>query len=195
MLDVPALSPKWVATPEEIASSESVSIPCQSYEELVEKMKLLERGELQRPAEAINNHNQVIHDWFYKIDGKAHQRVAEVIEKYSSAATQINRDTLRAMNAWSEEETGEDKKTPSALSRLLGRSKAEYKEARTLVVQRWDNSEKRYRPEDVQAIAAAIAQGNRTFSTPFKIQQAQQDADYEFAVSEGRTVRVAQADA
>ena len=76
---VPALSPRWVPAVVEMEAAERVSVPCESIDELDEHVALALRGELQ-PSDAVSRAlDDTIRRWFTAIDGRAHDRVADVV--------------------------------------------------------------------------------------------------------------------
>lgn len=82
LLGLPALSPQWIETPDEIAAVEAVSVSCASQEELDTKLQRALNKENIVSDEIRAAHSQVIGDWFGGADGKSHERVARAILKH-----------------------------------------------------------------------------------------------------------------
>jgi surface carbohydrate biosynthesis protein len=79
MAGVPALAPLWIPTTAPMPVVESVSVPCESYKELRETVASILAGRYAVPDEVRCNAERVLADWFFRIDGLAHRRVAETI--------------------------------------------------------------------------------------------------------------------
>ena len=76
---VPAISPQWIEVPHYYPIPESVSLQAPDYDYLKELLQSIVAGNFQMPPEITSVVKQLIGKWFYKIDGQAHKRVAEVI--------------------------------------------------------------------------------------------------------------------
>lgn len=76
---VPALMPTWVPVRRRIESTEAVSLPCPDEDTVIERVRAAIRGELPIPEAARAALERIVADWFYAVDGRAHQRVAGVI--------------------------------------------------------------------------------------------------------------------
>ena len=75
MAGVPALSPRWI--PAHLQPlAEAVSLPCGSQEELAHTLEAILQGRFQMPVHIRQELDRVIRDWFFRIDGHAHERVA-----------------------------------------------------------------------------------------------------------------------
>jgi hypothetical protein len=76
---VPALSPEWIPVHDAIESVQSVSIRCASEEDLLDCVRAAVSGALPLPHPVKSACEAVIHEWFFRIDGCAHERVASAI--------------------------------------------------------------------------------------------------------------------
>jgi surface carbohydrate biosynthesis protein len=76
---VPALSPRWIAMPQEIESAESVSVGCKDFQELGRKVEEAAHGGFSLPPPINKALSETLEKWFYRVDGKSHQRIAERI--------------------------------------------------------------------------------------------------------------------
>jgi hypothetical protein len=75
---VPTLSPRWFPA-KDYPVPESVSIPAASMDELITYVDQALKGQIQTPSHIQSQLQTVIHDWFYKMDGESHQRVADAV--------------------------------------------------------------------------------------------------------------------
>jgi surface carbohydrate biosynthesis protein len=78
---VPGLSPRWIPAPSENPMAEAVSEPCESYAELESRLRSILDGTYQRSAKLCSQIESVVHDWFHRSDGRAHERVAEAVAR------------------------------------------------------------------------------------------------------------------
>ena len=81
LASVPAFSPRWIAMPEEIESTESVSTGCSSFEDLADGIQRATAGPFQIPHRIQEALAAVVQRWFHRNDGLSHHRVAEQIIK------------------------------------------------------------------------------------------------------------------
>lgn len=79
LASVPTFSPQWVPTPAVVEIAESVSVPCQSYQELRNYLDSILKGKAQVFDKERSSINRVINDWFYRADGMAYKRVSNAI--------------------------------------------------------------------------------------------------------------------
>jgi surface carbohydrate biosynthesis protein len=76
---VPALSPQWIEAPIVVPMAEAVSMPCAHYEELRDAVSAILSPPFVRPPQISAAIARITSDWFHRIDGRAHQRVADAI--------------------------------------------------------------------------------------------------------------------
>jgi surface carbohydrate biosynthesis protein len=76
---VPALSPRWIPTAFEMAAAEAVSMHCDTEEDMVSNVAAAIDGSLRVPDSVKKELDTVLSDWFYKVDGLAHERVGDRI--------------------------------------------------------------------------------------------------------------------
>jgi len=81
---VPALSPRWLPVAREMPSAEAVSIGCATEETLFRTIEQAVAGRLEPDATATEALSKVIADWFFRIDGNAHQRVADTVSRVTT---------------------------------------------------------------------------------------------------------------
>jgi hypothetical protein len=76
---VPAVSPRWVPSAVEMTAAEAVSIPCESPEDFDAVVTGALRGEDVTPSATRAALDDVVRDWFHRVDGRAHERVGTVV--------------------------------------------------------------------------------------------------------------------
>ena len=81
---VPALSPRWLPASTEMPAAEAVSIGCSSEAELIEMVDRAVAGALPADPDAAKALDDVVADWFLRIDGEAHRRVSDTIESVTT---------------------------------------------------------------------------------------------------------------
>lgn len=80
LTDIPSLSPRWIPGPcPDIQAVEDVSVPCERYEDVRGALARIWEGSFQVPEPVADASRTIIRDRFYRIDGRAHARVAEAI--------------------------------------------------------------------------------------------------------------------
>lgn len=87
---VPTLSPQWVATPAIMPMSEAVSVACDDAATLRGYVNAIVDGTYQPSDDTRTAIDTVIHDWFYRNDGHAHDRVAETILRCTRDARPVD---------------------------------------------------------------------------------------------------------
>ncbi|PIQ82366.1 MAG: hypothetical protein COV76_04100, partial [Candidatus Omnitrophica bacterium CG11_big_fil_rev_8_21_14_0_20_64_10] len=73
---VPALAPAWIPRDAVAPVADEVSLGCRHFDELAGAIEAIEAGRFQMPAEIARRLEAITRDWFYRIDGQAHRRVA-----------------------------------------------------------------------------------------------------------------------
>ncbi|HEY7574671.1 MAG TPA: surface carbohydrate biosynthesis protein, partial [Thermoanaerobaculia bacterium] len=76
---VPTLSPLWIPAPYLMPVAESVSVPCEGYPQMRARLKEIFSGSWSPPAALSGAAESAVSDWFFRIDGRAHTRVANAI--------------------------------------------------------------------------------------------------------------------
>jgi hypothetical protein len=94
MAGAPALSTAWLPTALYQQASEAVSIQCESPAELIGCVGQALDGQLAIPAPVRAEFDRVVDEWFYRADGKAHDRAAESL---LDALTEDGEPVSRAM--------------------------------------------------------------------------------------------------
>ena len=169
---IPSFSPRFVPTCSEYLVAEQVSDPCYSFEELQKKITAVLEGKYSPPREILNNLKINIPKWFYKIDGKAHERIAKIISntKYSSSRKLLKKSCTNEIRKIKVIEFLKEtfRLLPfNSFIRKLGPSVKD--------LSWWDNSKKYFGVKEVQAISNQISQINPEFKC---ISVNQVDGDY-----------------
>jgi len=76
---VPALSPQWISVNYAMPAAETASIAVADYGELRDLLARILRDSYEIPQQKRAALQALIRDWFYEIDGLAHQRVSAAI--------------------------------------------------------------------------------------------------------------------
>jgi surface carbohydrate biosynthesis protein len=76
---VPALAPMWIPVSSAMPVVESVSVQCQSYNEMRTTLDMILSGHSMHSDTQRQTIDTIIQDWFYQIDGLAHRRVGQAI--------------------------------------------------------------------------------------------------------------------
>ena len=195
---IPAFQPGWIPTSAKLPTSEAVSIQCETEKELSQTLESVLTGNFVRPAYIQYRLDEVIHDWFFQIDGRAHERVAECILR--NLPTEAGR---RQLYQWRNSYYGlrlQGKSlrsvTSSALKKLLGLPNG-WSFRRWDVVPAstpWEQSEKFFDAEQVRALIDAIqvCVRDRSKEPPRKVGvlSAQERGDYHSGYLQGRSVTV-----
>jgi surface carbohydrate biosynthesis protein len=198
---VPALSPVWLPTGLEQQTAESVSVPCASEEEMVTHIEAALSGELTLPPEVQASLDRVIADWFYKMDGEAHDRVAGAVAgtlqgKARAVSLDYCREGAYGMldidggSSWKNRARSLARKVPGLpidWSFKLWRNLSGTSE--------WDQGEKRYDLADIRRVVEAVQPVAREVYgegwRDVEAQTAKQAGDYHFGYLRGRSVTLA----
>jgi len=76
---VPALSARWLPMHWEIPSTEAVSVPCDSPDDVLDAVRALVNGQFRVPPTVAAGLQQVIGAWFRAADGSSHEHVADAV--------------------------------------------------------------------------------------------------------------------
>lgn len=182
MRGIPALSPRWIVTPEEIDSSESVSIGCEDLETLKSQIALLAKGEkITRPPEIVKAYEEVVRDWFYRADGLAHVRVAEAI--LSSLGQAGSTPDLGQCRVIFKATKGRAKTPKAHLLKMLGRWRDRY-------VGEWKSSPFHFDLDWTNEILDSLKRHDAERFGAFKAETAQLRNEYRLRNEEGCAIVV-----
>jgi len=100
---VAALSPAWIPTAVSMPAAEAVSAQYDTQEELERALESVLAGTFEWPSESRAALDEVISDWFYKVDGRAHERIAahllELARRGDGTVLEKCRDLVYATNS------------------------------------------------------------------------------------------------
>ena len=196
---VPALSPAWIPTVVNMPTAEDVSVQCQTEEELLQTLESILTGNFERPAHIQHRLDEVIGEWFYRVDGQAHERVADCILR--SLPTNGRRRRLRKCRdlAYGLGRPGTSLRwrARATLGKTLGLSVHwSFRRWGPVLADRswWDDSEKVFDAHQVRilvdAIQACAQDGSKEPLRKVGVQSAQERGDYHFGYLQGRSVTV-----
>jgi len=194
---IPTLSPLWVPTMVKMQASESVSIDCKSEKELSKALNDALDGQLDIYSLKGSELHQVVGDWFFKIDGKAHQRIGNAIVRcIKNTPGNVSDSYCRnALYGLYDRESPWYRRIKGRIAKNLGLSiHWSFRQWRNIVGELpWDKSEKQFTTEQVQLLAGVIhtaARGSGKNWHKTGVQPAQQRKDYKFGYLQGRSVTV-----
>lgn len=206
VVGVPALSPYWIPTAVDMPTVEAVSVACESQEEMEARVEDLLEGRYQTPTEISRKLGEIIDEWFYRIDGEAHERVASVVMQQldgtdggvdnvdNKAIVKKCRDLAYGWRIRKGPRfylTGATSILRKSLGLPMGWS---FRRWRNVGVERPWKEGKRYTVEQVRAIVDAVheraqAQTDRPLHR-VGVQASQERGDYHFGYLNGRSVTV-----
>jgi surface carbohydrate biosynthesis protein len=95
MSSVPTFSPQWITAPLLMPVSESVSVPCASFEELRSQIDAVLEGRYATQPDLQRSTDAVIHDWFYRADGLCHKRVSDAVLMHLQGVREVDERLCR----------------------------------------------------------------------------------------------------
>lgn len=198
MAGVPALSPVWIPAFVLMETAESVSIPCQTEEDLISQLNAVLNGKAEIPDTIGDALDQVIADWFHKNDGKAHQRVGDcvlnILEK-SKKQVRLARCRDKAYGR-RRPDTPFKTRLMTYLRMKLGLPAGwSFRHWKDMTGEpAWDHSEKYFDAGQVKTLMTAILTcAHAESKEPLRkigVQSAQEHGDYHFRYQQGRSVTV-----
>jgi surface carbohydrate biosynthesis protein len=192
MAGKPALLPDWLPTAQRIESTEAVSIKCRSQSEMDDEIFGILNDTRNPSSKVSRSLERVIGDWFYAIDGRAHERVALAILSHlkNQPLDAINLTKCRKMHyGWNE--LGRTKRAHVGARIRMGLrlpvtySLRKFRDLKN-VYQRWDQSGKYFDSEGVRALTEAIGPNE----TAVAVTATQDKRDYRIGYSSGRSVTI-----
>ena len=199
MAGVPALLPAWIPTAVNMPAAEDVSVQCETEEELVQTLESILTGNFERPAYIQHRLEEVISEWFYRVDGRAHERVADcILRSLSADGSRLRLHKCRDL-AYGLGSPGTSLRwrAQATLRKTLGLS-VHWSFRRWAPVPAdlswWDNSEKYFDARQVRilvdAIQACAQDGSKEPLRKVGVESAQERGDYHFGYLQGRSVTV-----
>jgi surface carbohydrate biosynthesis protein len=149
---IPALETSWLPTAVTMPVAESVSIRCSSYEELEAFVERAITTKLEQDPATRAALDSVVTDWFHRVDGNAHRRVADVVLRGTPVRSPAARKA--AFAGWTPRSAGPWQRLVAAGGRrLLPAEAARIKPGRR---GSW-RGDKFYDVDDVRRVTAALA--------------------------------------
>ena len=160
---VPALVPLWwpVAAPMPIV--ESVSAPCGSYAEMREVLERILGGQYVATDALRNTVSGVVADWFYRVDGEAHRRVADRVLAHLPDRREVDdRQCSALLHGLDGRRERLARRAPRLVRRQLGLPPEwSFRQLRTVQPAKWLASDQHFTAADAQGIADAIVRHRR----------------------------------
>jgi surface carbohydrate biosynthesis protein len=193
---VPTFSPVWIPVAVCQPTAEAVSVPCEGEELLVERLGAVLGGRYAIPAEVRANLDAVIRDWFYRVDGGSHKRVAErIVASVRNGKAGVNLKRCRqVVYGRGRREAAFKSRVASQVREALGISvHFSFRRWRHEVPHiDWGSSEKYYDAEQVGVIVDAIeacgAADPGRADRRVRVQSAAERGEYHFGHRQGRSV-------
>lgn len=183
---VPAFITDWLLY-DSVPIVESVSIQCPTLEVLTEQVAAVLDGRFTLPAEIEANLQQAVENAFYKVDGCAHQRVADaILNALNASETPLSIHDCRHFTYYGLRRAGRPWRWWAKAIAL----KALRPAARWRYGRRWDQSDKHFDAAYVQRIVSAIESVAPEASRRVNVMSAREAGAYRFGYRHGRAVVV-----
>lgn len=204
---LPVLTAGWIPAWRRVEVLERAGTACRGHEELRERLETaLSNGRAGAPAsDPAAERRQALHEWFFEVDGRAHQRAADALLEGVAGDAGPGPDLARCRRLHYRPPGG----SPGAVSRLAAGVKraaglpASWSLRRlreTAPAAGWDASAKAFDAPEVQRIADSLtaAAGTAPTEDPWRrggerltVRPAVRPDDYSVPLSGGRSVVVA----
>ncbi|MDY6876668.1 MAG: surface carbohydrate biosynthesis protein [Chloroflexota bacterium] len=196
---VPAFTAGWLPVHLPVPAVDDVSIKCSTEDDLVECIAEVLGGTFQPPSEITRNIDQVVGKTFYRIDGLAHQRVADAtLNALNATEPNLSIDKCRDF-AYGLNRSGSSLKSIVAarLRETLGLPASwSFRRWANLTedLSWWDRSDKYFDADQIRTLVTAIQacaqEGSKEPLRKVGVQSAQERGDYRFGYLQGRSVTV-----
>ncbi len=194
---IPAFTAAWIPEHLPVPIVDDLSVRCTTLDGLTEKLNATLEDRYTQPEEIQSSLQQVISNSLYRIDGCAHDRVADAILK----ATGGRRSSV-AIKKCRERAFGMGRAGQPLKSRLAARVRFSLGLSSNWPFRRrqelspdtlpWDSSEKQYSASDAQRIVSTVETVAQETSRSLKVVPAQEASAYQFGYTRGRSVAVYQ---
>lgn len=188
---LPALAPSWIPAVHDLEAVESVSIPCPTEDDLIERLRSAAAGHPNLPTTVQANLGRVLSDWFFTVDGRGHQRVAQtVLRAAGNGGSRVSLDYCsRAAHHLLGPQVSLGHRLRTAVRReiRLGPDWS-FRRFRHVGDASWDGSQRAFGVEDVRAIASALEPLAPGRWPRLQIHTAQELGCYHFHYRSGRSV-------
>lgn len=198
MAGVPALSPAWIPAAVNMPTAEKVSVQCESEEEVIQTLESILTGKFEPPIDIQHRLDEVIGEWFCRVDGGAHERVANcIVRSLEAHGSQVRLNRCRD-SAYGLGHQGSSLKSAvtARLRKIVGLPIGwSFRRWRNEIGDlAWDSSEKYFDADQVRtlvdAIEACTQDGSKESLCKIGVQSAQERGDYHFGYLQGRSVTV-----
>ena len=158
LIGIPALYPTWIPTWTSNETPESVSITCDSLDEMSNRLEAIFAGRPEIPAYVQEKISDITSNFYLSIDGKAHQRVAQTIANSLARTEEISLDHCsRAIDGVAHKGASLRRRLRSVARRGLGRSiHWSFSQMRDVFEHGWTNTDKYFGLQEVQALTESI---------------------------------------
>jgi surface carbohydrate biosynthesis protein len=199
-----ALMPEWISTPFERPAANRTSVAQRTPEALFHSVDQILSGEFEVPGQVTADLDEVIRDWFFRVDGQAHRRVADAILESvdTTPAARGRRRAVLRRNAYGLNRKLTSSKRwrgavraacglPPSWSLLRWHDTAAEPEELT----RWRQSAKHFDLDQVRRTASALLDCQDLPADTIAVETARQPADYQFGYAQGCAIKIAPPDA
>ena len=87
---VPTVSPQWIPAPMLMPMAEAVSVPAATYTDLESLVGSVLDGTYQPPIGVVAAIEGVVAEWFFRRDGRSHERVCDAVTRELEAFSRID---------------------------------------------------------------------------------------------------------
>ena len=190
---VPTLSPDWIPCAFEMPTVEEVSVHCLTRQDLEGHLGSILAQRFQIPQEIPRRLQGIIRDWFFRIDGEAHERVADhILEHLKGCGHRPRLNKCRDMAytvGWPMERLPSSRwvrmkeRGSSLVRRYLGLpAQWSFRNGRRMPRSHWETSGKYFDDQIVREISGVIHRSTRHAGTnghaPVGVQLARERRDY-----------------
>lgn len=200
---VPALSPAWLPSIDWLTTAandgtvDSVSLMCETPDVLFEHLNAALDDSLSLPDAVRINLDKVVEDWFYKIDGLAHQRVVNgLLETIEEDPPNVSLDycSRSAYGSFSQPTPQKRFRTAARKALRMPIDWSGIRLWRNLRPLPWDSSDKHFDTQDVRKLVASIepvaAENYAGRWRPVTVWSAKERGEYRVPYVRGRSVVV-----
>jgi surface carbohydrate biosynthesis protein len=158
---VPAIAPMWVPSAADAPGAEEVSVRCESADELDEVLAAVLAGESVVDDAVRRALDRITEDWFYRIDGRAHDRVAHAVaprvDTGKPRAVPARRRFFRSHEKWASL-----RGAAGRMGRAMGAVGAAGPAANLVhpAARRWPSTFKSFTVSDVQRLLVSIGRAS-----------------------------------
>jgi surface carbohydrate biosynthesis protein len=197
MVGTTALSPDWLPASFERPAANEASAHCETMAELEDAVAKALAGTYEPTAEVAAHLEKIIGDWYFRVDGRAHERIADAILQAATSSPELRQER----EAGSRRVAYKTRKHRplrakywrgrllSALGKPPGFSLRHWRAAplRADKIDAWRDSAKYFSAEDVRRLATEVLACQRLVADCVDVRGARPD-DYLFEYRQGTLV-------